>query len=737
MVVAKCICICYTNAIINKGCIGMKKRLLSALLSAAMLVTTIPAALAYDLDGHWAKEYIEYLDQEGVINPKASTGNYEPDLDLTRAEFMRYINRAFHFTEKASISFDDVTTGAWYYETIQIAVKYGYINGVSEDKMDPQGDITREQAAVIIGRLFKEDPGTVSASSLPFGDRDQIASWSAGYIKAAVDKGILSGYEDGTFRPKQDVTRGEVAKILYFYLGTSLSREGASYTGADLKSDTENVTISESCTLSNATVDGDLYLTEGLGSDAVTLNNVRVNGTIIVSGGTVTLANVDCDDIIISSPMGRLMQVTATGATRIGMTTVNSAAALYERSLTGDGEGFASVAVEADSRISLTLDAEIEELGLLGEATVSTSDDTNIYYLAARDGASITGYGAVYQADILSNGVSFASSVNIGGYTLASGVFATIGGEVVWTSSEAAVTPDTISFDRAEIEDELGDGVDISIPAGRTISRIECDGDRLYASSDYVATNRGILLRTEWLETLSRGDYTLTIEFTNGDSADIDIEVEDSSPVSHAHTAYFDRYSGSSGYKDVSVRLNNAYDEEDIESVIFGMDELDEDYDYTFNEGSRSLTLDRDWLKLLREGTYTITVELYRYDDERILLTVEDSSPDYEDEIEKYWDYSDIFVELPVDDIDDIYEVVVFDEYGKKYDWLSIKDDDDVDDDVDTCWFDEYYQELWFTSETIEYYMKKVYDDYYEGITIEIELYNGDVYSLTVYDDRW
>ena len=33
--------------------------------------------------------------------------------------------------------------------------------------------------------------------------------------------------------------------------------------------------------------------------------------------------------------------------------------------------------------------------------------------------------------------------------------------------------------------------------------------------------------------------------------------------------------------------------------------------------------------------------------------------------------------------------------------------------------------------------MKKVYDDYYEGITIEIELYNGDVYSLTVYDDRW
>ena len=78
MVVAKLICVCYTNAIINKGCIGMKKRLLSALLGAAMLVSTIPAALAYDLDGHWAKEYIEYLDQEGVINPSGIYAVYQP-----------------------------------------------------------------------------------------------------------------------------------------------------------------------------------------------------------------------------------------------------------------------------------------------------------------------------------------------------------------------------------------------------------------------------------------------------------------------------------------------------------------------------------------------------------------------------------------------------------------------------------------------------------------------------------
>ena len=217
----------------------MRKRLLSALLAFAAVMTMIPAAFAAsDLDGHWAKPFIEYLDQEGVINPSATTGKYEPDRDMTRAEFMRYINRAFHFTERAAISYTDVPTNAWYYETIQIAEKYGYINGTGNNRMDPEGKVTREQAATVIGRLFKADPGDISPSDLPFSDRDQVSDWAAGYIEAAVDKGFITGYSDNTFRPQRVVTRGEVAKILYNYMGTSLSTAGRAYTGADLKTDT-------------------------------------------------------------------------------------------------------------------------------------------------------------------------------------------------------------------------------------------------------------------------------------------------------------------------------------------------------------------------------------------------------------------------------------------------------------------------------------------------------------------
>ena len=68
---------------------------------------------------------------------------------------MRYINRAFGFTEKADISFSDVNSSDVFYETVQIAVKQGYINGVGNNRMAPEGTLTREQAATILGRLHK------------------------------------------------------------------------------------------------------------------------------------------------------------------------------------------------------------------------------------------------------------------------------------------------------------------------------------------------------------------------------------------------------------------------------------------------------------------------------------------------------------------------------------------------------------------------------------------------------
>ena len=602
----------------------MKKRLLSVILCMAMLMAMLPCALAAsDLDGHWAKAYIEYLDQEGVINPSQTTGKYEPDRDMTRAEFMRYINRAFHFTETTSISYTDVPRNAWYYETIQIATKYGYINGVGDNKMDPEGKVTREQAAVIVGRLFKADPGNVSPSDLSFTDRDEVSGWSAGYIKAAADKGFLAGYSDGSFQPNRVVTRGEVAKILYYYMGTSLSTAGKAYTGADLKTDTTNVTISESCSLSDATIQGDLYITEGVGSDTVTLTNVTVNGSLIVSGGTVTMMHTSSDHIVVSSPMGRLLQLTATGAARIGRTEVQSAATLYEKSLASvENDGFAEVVVNGSDRVSLTLDANVEDLTLAGESTVSTTAGTQIYQMTVEKPASITGYGSVYQANIQTEGVSFASSVTVSGYTLADGLSATIGGETVSGSSTAGVVPKNISVDLSNPSAQETD-VAVNVPNNVTVSAVFCGGKSLSASSDYTITSSGIVLSAAYLTSLDKGDYTLSLTLSNGQRESIALSVTNSEEDVQVQSVTFDRYYRSAGFQNVRVRLDGVASESDILNVVLGFSGID----YDFDNVNRSLVLRRGVLAQLRAGTYTVSADLKNGSICTFNLTVTDSTP--------------------------------------------------------------------------------------------------------------
>lgn len=587
-----------------------------------MLATMIPAAFASDLDGHWSKNFIEYLDDEGIINPSATTGKYEPERKVTRAEFMRYVNRAFHFTEKASISYSDVQSNSWYYDTVRIAEKYGYINGTGNGRMNPEGYVTREQAAVILGRLYKANPGNVKPANLSFKDKAKVATWSAGYVKAAVDKGIITGYKDNTFKPTKVITRAELAKILYYYLGTSLSTAGKAYTGSDLKSDTANVTISESCTLSDATIEGDLFITEGLGTDAVALSNVTVEGMIIISGGTVTMTNTTSDHIIVSSSMGRLLQTTATGASRFSEAEVRTAAVLYEKVLTDGYDGFENVTVCGGNKVSLTVDADLLKLTVNAPATVTTTAAAKVYHLRANRAATVTGYGSVYQADVRTDGVSFTKDVALGGYTLASGVSVSVAGENRTASSTAAVSPSSVILDLGD-EESLADGVEFSLPSGVTAEKLLLDSSEL-AGTAFETTSRGLRVKADTLKTLSTGSHTLTFRLSDGQTATVMVTAARETAAQLAQTAAFDRYYRSTNFKDISVKLEGVNAKSDITKVVLGLTPLS----YEFDEASRTLTLRRATLAQLPSGTYTVTVETQSGGSvQAVDLTVSDTTP--------------------------------------------------------------------------------------------------------------
>ena len=135
--------------------------------------------------------------------------------------------------------------------------------------------VTREQAITVLARNLRLEEAAGEVTN--FRDGHDFASWSRGYIKTAVNRGLVNGYEDGSFRPASDITRGEMSKLLSDAIGTLVDTEGTN----DLGSVWGNVTITTPhTTLRNTTVGGDLYLTSGVGLGDVTLENVRVLGRI-------------------------------------------------------------------------------------------------------------------------------------------------------------------------------------------------------------------------------------------------------------------------------------------------------------------------------------------------------------------------------------------------------------------------------------------------------------------------
>ena len=86
----------------------------------------------------------------------------------------------------------------------------GFINGVSKTSFGPEQAVTREQAATLIGRALGLN-GKLRTTK--FQDVDS-SRYSSGYIQSAYEKGIITGSSDGTYRPQETMTRGEMAYLL-------------------------------------------------------------------------------------------------------------------------------------------------------------------------------------------------------------------------------------------------------------------------------------------------------------------------------------------------------------------------------------------------------------------------------------------------------------------------------------------------------------------------------------------
>ena len=165
--------------------------------------------LPQDIKGHWAYDSIKQFIDKGYINGYDDK-TFKPDNSITRAEFVKIVNRVFNYTESIEENFIDVDNSNWYYEEICIGVKQGYINGYSDGTFRPNEFITREEVASIVKRITNLEKNR----SLKFADDFEIGDWAKSSVYALADNGIMHGYEDNTFRPKNKITRAETVVTL-------------------------------------------------------------------------------------------------------------------------------------------------------------------------------------------------------------------------------------------------------------------------------------------------------------------------------------------------------------------------------------------------------------------------------------------------------------------------------------------------------------------------------------------
>lgn len=179
------------------------RRAAALLLSAVMLFAsaqfTPPAVAANE----WVQESVNKLTSWGVITGR-DAGGQQLNANITRAEVAAMINRAYGYTEKTDIPFNDVPPSAWFADDIAIGYNTGYFSGTTQNTASPTGTLTREQAISLMSRNLRltPQPGEVTE----FTDGRSISTWSAGYVKAAAGSGLITGYGDGTFRPKNEIT---------------------------------------------------------------------------------------------------------------------------------------------------------------------------------------------------------------------------------------------------------------------------------------------------------------------------------------------------------------------------------------------------------------------------------------------------------------------------------------------------------------------------------------------------
>ena len=354
------------------------KKILAVFLSAALMASAVPSTAASysDTKGHWAEKQIDSFTELGLVS--GHDGAFRPDASITRGELAVILDQIMDYQVAAENSFTDLDQN-FYTEAILKANAAGVMVG-DGGRVRPNDPITRQEAAVMIAQALRlEDGGSLDG----FTDQDQVATWAAKSVAALAGRGYVSG-SDGQFKPNSPITRAEVVTILNQAVQKLVSA-GETATGTV----SGNVVVrGGDVTLTDLTVEDDLILADGIGQGDVTMENVTVNGRIIVRGGgehSILMNNVRVGGGVVVNKLDGWVRIVTSGSTNVTLTVLESGAILV-------GDGFETVEISAEMAAGQVVELDGTFTALINHsASVTIQADGKINSVTASVPTAITG----------------------------------------------------------------------------------------------------------------------------------------------------------------------------------------------------------------------------------------------------------------------------------------------------------------------------------------------------------
>ena len=181
---------------------------------------TKPGITFGDIKGSSNKAAIEALAAREIINGMGDD-RFAPNATMTRAQYATIVVKALGLVPKAGSKFKDVAANAWYAAYVETANAYGIVNGRSDTEFDPEGTITRQEAAVMTVRAAKLcglDTAIAEAGInnilCDYMDYRTIASWAKEAMAFCYANELLDTSSMNA-EPIREILRGEVAEMLY------------------------------------------------------------------------------------------------------------------------------------------------------------------------------------------------------------------------------------------------------------------------------------------------------------------------------------------------------------------------------------------------------------------------------------------------------------------------------------------------------------------------------------------